>query len=126
MVICTAHNKFLYVILRMLNRDNLNAVNGTSSMTFNFRRVNVRVETPSAAGITTINIAKSIGTGAFLGTSILSANINLTGASTYEAFGTSFAVGFTTASSGDKLAINFVGVNTFHQNLTVELIAIEA
>ncbi len=101
-------------------------INGTSSMTFNFRRVNVRVETPSAAGITTINIAKSTGTGQFVGTSILSANINLTGASTYEAFGTSFAVGFTTASSGDKLAINFVGVNTFHQNLTVELIAIEA
>jgi len=101
-------------------------INGTSSMTFNFRRVNVRVETPSAAGITTINIAKSTGTGQFVGTSILSANINLTGASTYETFGTSFAVGYTTASSGDKLAINFVGVNTFHQNLTVELIAIEA
>ena len=101
-------------------------INGTSSMTFNFRRVNVRVETPSAAGITTINIAKSIGTGVFAGTSILSSNINLTGASTYEGFSTSFAVGFTTASSGDKLAINFVGVNTFHQNLTVELIAIEA
>ena len=101
-------------------------INGTSSMTFSFRRVNVRVETPSAAGITTINIAKSTGTGQFVGTSILSANINLTGASTYEASGTSFAVGYTTASSGDKLAINFVGVNTFHQNLTVELIAIEA
>jgi len=101
-------------------------INGTSSMTFNFRRVNVRVETPSAAGITTINIAKSTGTGQFVGTSILSANINLTGAATYEASGTSFAVGYTTASSGDKLAINFVGVNTFHQNLTVELIAIEA
>jgi len=101
-------------------------LNGTSSITFNFRRVNVRVETPSAAGITTINIAKSTGAGQFVGTSILSSSINLTGVSTYEAFSTSFAVGYTTASSGDKLAINFVGVNTFHQNLTVELIAIEA
>jgi len=101
-------------------------LNGTSSMTFNFRRVNVRVETPSAAGITTINIAKSTGSGPFVGTSILSSSINLTGVSTYEAFSTSFAVGYTTASSGDKLAINFIGVNTFHQNLTVELIAIEA
>jgi len=101
-------------------------INGTSSMTFNFRRVNVRVETPSAAGITTINIAKSISAGAFLGTNILTTSINLTGASTYEGFSTSFAAGFTTAASGDKLAINFVGVNTFHQNLTVELIAIEA
>jgi len=101
-------------------------INSTSSMTFNFRRVNVRVETPSAAGITTINIAKSISAGAFLGTNILTTSINLTGASTYEGFSTSFAAGFTTAASGDKLAINFVGVNTFHQNLTVELIAIEA
>jgi hypothetical protein len=86
----------------------------------------VRVETPSAAGITTINIAKSISAGAFLGTNILTTSINLTGASTHEGFSTSFAAGFTTAASGDKLAINFVGVNTFHQNLTVELIAIEA
>jgi hypothetical protein len=100
-------------------------INGTSTMTFNFRRVNVRVETPST-GITTINIAKSTSTGAFIGTNILSASINLTGASTYEAFSTAFATGFTTAASGDKLAINFVGVSTFHQNLTVELIAYEA
>jgi len=100
-------------------------INGISSMTFNFRRVNVRTETPST-GITTLNIAKSIGSGAFVGTSIIASNIILTGAGVYENFSTSFAAGFSTAASGDKLAINFIGINTFHQNMTVELIAIEA
>lgn len=101
-------------------------INGTSTMTFNFRRVNVRVETPTAVGVTTINIAKATTTGAFIGTNILTTSINLTGSSLYEAFSTTFATGFTTCASGDKLAVNFVGVSTFHQNLTVELIAYEA
>ena len=100
-------------------------INGTSSVTFNFRRVNVRVETPSA-GITTINVAKSISTGAFIGTSILATNINLTGASIYEANSTTFATGFTTAASNDKLSVNFIGLSTFHQNFTVEIIMQEA
>ena len=100
-------------------------INGTSSVTFNFRRVNVRVETPSA-GITTINVAKSISTGAFIGTSILATNINLAGASIYEANSTTFATGFTTAASNDKLSVNFIGLSTFHQNFTVEIIMQEA
>jgi len=100
-------------------------INGVSSITFSFKRVNVRTETPST-GITTLNIAKSIGSGAFVGTSIIASNIILTGAGVYENFSTSFAAGFSTAASGDKLAINFIGINTFHQNMTVELIAIEA
>ena len=100
-------------------------INGIGIVTFNFRRVNLRVETPYA-GITTINIAKSTGSGRFVGTSILQSNLNIIGASAYESSSTSFAVGYTTCSSGDKLSINFIGVNTFHQNFTVELIAQEA
>jgi hypothetical protein len=100
-------------------------INGIGIVTFNFRRVNLRVETPYA-GITTINIAKSTGSGRFVGTSILQSNLNIIGAATYESNSTSFAVGYTTCSSGDKLSVNFIGVNTFHQNFTVELIAQEA
>ncbi len=100
-------------------------INGIGIVTFSFRRVNLRVETPYA-GITTINIAKSTGSGRFVGTSILQSNLNIIGATTYESNSTSFAVGYTTCSSGDKLSINFIGVNTFHQNFTVELIAQEA
>jgi hypothetical protein len=96
---------------------------GSSTMNFTFKRANVRVETPSS-GISTINIVKYIGVGSALGlqTAILSSNILLTGASTYEGFSTSFATGFTTCASTDKLAVNFVGYSTFHTNFTVELI----
>jgi hypothetical protein len=96
---------------------------GLSTMNFTFKRVNVRVETASA-GISTINIVKYIGTGNASGlqTAILSSNILLSGASTYEGFSTSFASGFSTCASSDKLAVNFIGYSTAHSNFTVELI----
>ena len=96
---------------------------GVSTMNFTFKRVNVRVETPST-GISTINVVKYIGTSNASGlqTAILSSNIILTGASTYEGFSTSFATGFSTCASSDKLAVNFIGYSTSHSNFTVEII----
>jgi len=96
---------------------------GVSTMNFTFKRVNVRVETPST-GISTINVVKYIGTSNASGlqTTILSSNIILTGASTYEGFSTSFATGFSTCASSDKLAVNFIGYSTSHSNFTVEII----
>jgi hypothetical protein len=96
---------------------------GVSTMNFTFKRVNLRVETPST-GISTVNIVKYIGVGSALGlqTAILSSNIILTGISTYEGFSTSFNVGYSTCASTDKLAVNFIGYSTFHTNFTVEVI----
>jgi hypothetical protein len=100
-------------------------INGIGIMTFNFKRVNIRVETPSA-GTTTLNIAKSTGPGIFNGTSVLQSNLSISGATTYENNSTSFAVGYTTCASGDKLSINFTGIDATHRNFTVEIIAQEA
>ena len=96
---------------------------GLTTMNFNFKRVNVRVETPSS-GISTINVVKYIGVGSALGlqTAILSTSIIISGLSTYEGFSTGFVTGFSTCASSDKLAVNFVGLSATHQNFTVELI----
>jgi len=96
---------------------------GLTTMNFAFSRVNVRVETPSS-GISTINVVKYIGAGnpSGLQTAILSSNITLAGVSNYEGFSTSFAVGFATCASSDKLSVNFVGYSTSHTNFTVEII----
>lgn len=94
---------------------------GVSVMNFTFKRVIARCETTSATGITTINIAKSIGTGQFFGTSILTNNILISGI--YEGFSTSF--GISTAQSGDKIAVNFVGTAPTFANWTIAIIARE-
>ena len=99
-------------------------IDGSSSMNFTMKRVNIRVETP-AAGITTINISKSTAAGVFLGTSILSSNINVTGASTYEFNSTTFTGFGATAVSGDKLSVNFIGTSASFANFTVQVIARE-
>ena len=99
---------------------------GTSTMNFTFKRVNVRVETPSA-GISTINVVKYTGVGSSLGaqTSIISSNILINGLSSFEGNSTTFATGFSTCASGDKLYVNFVGLSATHQNFSVEIIARE-
>jgi hypothetical protein len=94
---------------------------GVSVMNFTFKRVIARCETTSATGTTTINIAKSIGTGQFFGTSILTNNILISGI--YEGFSTSF--GISTAQSGDKIAVNFVGTAPTFANWTIAIIARE-
>jgi len=97
---------------------------GSSSMNFTLKRVNIRVETP-ASGITTINIQKSTASGAFSGTNILTSSVNVTGASTYEFNSTSFTGFGATAISGDKLAVNFISTSSTFANFTVQVIARE-
>ena len=96
---------------------------GVSSVIFNFKRINVRVETPSI-GISTVTVVKYIGFGSALGlqTSVLSSPITISGSNSYEGFSTSFALGFTTCASSDKLSVQWVGLSTFHTNWTVECI----
>jgi hypothetical protein len=52
---------------------------------------------------------------------MLTSNFQLTGASVYEGFTTSFTGFGATANSQDKIAVNFVGLSTFHQNFTIDL-----
>ena len=93
-------------------------IDGTSSVSYTLRRVNLRAET--ATGIATIQIAKSTSTGAFSGTNILSSNLTLS--STNEANTTSFTGFGVTAVSNDKFAVNFIGTSANVSNYTVELI----
>jgi hypothetical protein len=100
-------------------------INGISSVNYNLRRVNVRVETP-ATGITTINVSKSTSPGVFSGANILSSDILVTGASNYEFASSSFTGFGATATSNDKFAVNFIGTAPTFANFTVELILREA
>lgn len=112
------------------------SVDGTSSVTYNIRRLHWRVETQAAgtstlavqkfawnngAGITTFNVGATGSTA-----NILASALNLSGASVGETWVTSASIGFSTGGatcvSGDKFRLNFTAVNASHQNFSVFMI----
>lgn len=106
---------------------------GTTSLTYQLRRVQMRVETLSS-GTSTIRLEKygwaaGVGTGAFSTTStgstanVLAVPLNIGGVGMGETFATSASIGFsgngTTFVSGDKLRVNFTALNATHANFTI-------
>lgn len=106
---------------------------GTTSLTYQLRRVQMRVETLSS-GTSTIRLEKygwaaGVGTGAFSTSStgstanVLAVPLNIGGAGMGETFATSASIGFsgngTTFVSGDKLRVNFTALNATHANFTI-------
>jgi len=106
---------------------------GTTSLTYNLRRVTMRVETLSS-GTSTIRLEKygwnaGVGTGAFSTTStgstanVLAVPLNIGGVGMGETWATSASIGFsangTTFVSGDKLRVNFTAVNATHANFSI-------
>ena len=110
-----------------------NVADGTSSITYTLRRVQMRVETLSS-GTSTIRLEKygwnaGVGTGAFSTTStgstanVLAVPLNIGGVGMGETFVSSASIGFsangTTFVSGDKLRVNFTTLNATHANFTI-------
>jgi len=110
-----------------------NVVDGSSSVSYNIRRVQMRVETLSS-GTSTIRLEKygwnaGVGTGAFSTTStgstanVMSVPLNIGGVGMGETFVTSASIGFsangTSFVSGDKLRVNFTTLNATHANFTI-------
>lgn len=106
---------------------------GTTSLTYQLRRVQMRVETLSS-GTSTIRLEKygwnaGVGTGAFSTTStgstanVLAVPLNIGGVGMGETFVTSASIGFsgngTTFVSGDKLRVNFTALNATHANFSI-------
>ncbi len=113
-----------------------NVADGTSSITYVLRRVQMRVETLSA-GTSTITLEKygwnaGVGTGAFSTSStgstanVMLRPLNIGGVGMGETFVTSASIGFsangTTFVSGDKLRVNFTTLNATHANFTITAI----
>jgi hypothetical protein len=98
---------------------------GTTSVTYNVRRVYIRVGVADA-GTSTIQIERSTGTGVFTATSMLSAGLTVTGGSVYEAYalqtGTTPTISTTTVNSGDKLRFNFTALDAAHANFTITIL----
>jgi hypothetical protein len=110
-----------------------NVVDGSSSIVYSLRRVQMRVETLSA-GTSTIRLEKygwnaGVGTGAFSTTStgstanVMLVPLNIGGVGMGETFVTSASIGFsangTSFVSGDKLRVNFTTLNATHANFTI-------
>ena len=108
-------------------------LDGSTSLTYNIRRVQMRVETLSS-GTSTIRLEKygwnaGVGTGAFSTTStgstanVLAVPLNIGGVGMGETFVTSASIGFsgngTTFVSGDKLRVNFTALNATHANFSI-------
>ena len=97
---------------------------GTTSLTYNVRKLFIRVETASA-GTTSVQLEYYTGTGAFSATgNMMTSALSITGASTYEASTTSFSQ--TTLASGNKVRLNFTALNSTHANFFVQLLLEEA
>lgn len=110
-----------------------NVLDGSSSITYTIRRVQMRVETLSS-GTSTITLEKygwnaGVGTGAFSTSStgstanVMLRPLNIGGVGMGETFVTSASIGFsgngTTFVSGDKLRINFTALNATHANFSI-------
>lgn len=110
-----------------------NVVDGSSSIAYSLRRVQMRVETLSS-GTSTIRLEKygwnaGVGTGAFSTTStgstanVMLVPLNIGGVGMGETFVTSASIGFsaggTSFVSGDKLRVNFTTLNATHANFTI-------
>jgi hypothetical protein len=113
-----------------------NVVDGSSSIVYSLRRVQMRVETLSA-GTSTIRLEKygwaaGVGTGAFSTVStgstanVMLVPLNIGGVGMGETFVTSASIGFSTGGtsfvSGDKLRVNFTTLNATHANFTITAI----
>ena len=113
-------------------------VDGTSSVSYNIRRVHMRVETPSA-GTSTIKLEK-YGFNAGAGVTTFSSSsaatgstanimnplgLSISGAAIAETFVTSasigFSTGFATCVSGDKFRVNFTALNATHANFSISM-----
>jgi hypothetical protein len=110
-----------------------NVIDGSSSLAYTLRRVQMRVETLSS-GTSTIRLEKygwnaGVGTGAFSTTStgstanVMLVPLNIGGVGMGETFVTSASIGFsangTSFASGDKLRVNFTTLNATHANFTI-------
>jgi hypothetical protein len=110
-----------------------NVSDGSSSISYNIRRVQMRVETLSS-GTSTITLEKygwnaGVGTGAFSTsstgstTNVMLRPLNIGGVGMGETFVTSASIGFsangTSFVSGDKLRVNFTTLNATHANFTI-------
>jgi hypothetical protein len=101
------------------------ASDGTSVLTYNLRRFQVRVETPSAGSSRLQLERSSTDTGAFTLAAAGSSHIGgfgvtITGAGIYLTSVTSFAGSFVT--SGNLLRLNWTLLNATHANFSVNLI----
>jgi hypothetical protein len=101
------------------------ATDGTTSLTYNLRRFQVRVETPSA-GSSVIQLERSsTDTGAFALAATGSSHIGgfgvtISGAGIYLTSVTSFAGSLVT--SGNLLRLNWTTLNATHANFSVNLL----
>ena len=95
-----------------------NSTDAVSSITYNVREFEMRVETPSS-GTTTVQCEYYTGTSAFVGTNLLSAGLSMTGTGNYEVGTTSFTT--PTLSTGTKLRVNFTALNATHANFFIRL-----
>jgi hypothetical protein len=102
-------------------------VDGTTQVTYNLRKFNIRVENGSSSGSNTrIQLERSTGTGVFTlaatGSSYLAGSgLTLAGnAGIYVTSTTTFAGAFVT--SGDNLRLNWSQLNTDHSNFSVALL----
>jgi hypothetical protein len=92
---------------------------GSSSVTYNVRRLTCRVETPSS-GTSTFQVEYYTGTSAFSATNLLSSALSVTGATTYEFSSTGFST--STLATGAKIRLNFSAVDTTHANFSINLL----
>ncbi len=92
---------------------------GSTSVTYNVRKVFCRVETPSS-GTSTFQVEYYTGTGAFSATNLLSSALSVTGASTYEFNTTGFST--STLATGTKIRLNFSAVDSTHANFSINLL----
>jgi hypothetical protein len=110
-----------------------NVSDGSSSIAYTLKRVQMRVETLSS-GTSTITLEKygwnaGVGTGAFSTsstgstTNVMLRPLNIGGVGMGETFVTSASIGFsangTSFVSGDKLRVNFTTLNATHANFTI-------
>ena len=101
------------------------ATDGTSVLTYNLRRFQVRIETPSAGSSRLQLERSSTDTGAFTLAAAGSSHIGgfgvtLTGAGTFLTSVTTFAGAFVT--SGNLLRLNWTLLNATHANFSVQLL----
>ena len=92
---------------------------GTTSLTFNVRRLTCWVQTASS-GTTTFQVKRSTGTGAFSGSNMMSSGLSITGGSTYLAHTETFST--TQVNSGDRVRLNFSALDGTHAKFEITLL----
>lgn len=95
---------------------------GTTSLAYNVRRLQIRVETADA-GTSSVQVERSTGSGSFSASNMMSSALSISGGGTYEANTQTFST--TSVNSGDKMRLNFTAV-AGHEDFTVTLLLEEA